>query len=155
MLRQWCSLSILHRTCKNMHRGVGLGRLSKPNGCCTLHMPIYFKPWGIKKYSVPYMVQTEFTYISIKCGIVNPCIYGFLNCSGNVMVLPSSLLFGSCLAVVMWPVVQLWLCMEEGTFRCPLMLMFLIVLLSLEWICIPYLLQTFLMLLHRPWVKVW
>ena len=28
---------------------------------------------------------------------------------------------------------------------------FLMVLLPLNWVCIPYLLQIFLMLLHRPW----
>ena len=39
--------------------------------------PFILKPWGIEKYSVPYMVQIELTYISIKCGIVNPYIAGF------------------------------------------------------------------------------
>ena len=34
------------------------------------------------------MVQVELTYIPIKCGIVNPYIDGFLNSSGNAMVLP-------------------------------------------------------------------
>ena len=42
-----------------MHRGVGLGGLSMPSGWCTLWMPIYFKPWGIKEYSVSYKVQIE------------------------------------------------------------------------------------------------
>ena len=47
MLRQRCSLGMLHRTCENMHRDVGLGGMSIPIGWCTLHMPIYFKPWGM------------------------------------------------------------------------------------------------------------
>ena len=59
-----------------------------PNGWCSLCIPIYFKPWAIKKYTVPYMVQIELTYISIKCWIVNPYVDGFLNSSGNAMVLP-------------------------------------------------------------------
>ena len=63
MLRQWCSLSMLHRNCENVPRGVRLGRLSMPSGWCTLWIPIYFKP---------YMVQIELTYISIKCGILIP-----------------------------------------------------------------------------------
>ena len=88
MFRQWCSLSMLHRTCENIHGSVGLGGLSKLNRWYTLCMPIYFEPWGIKKYSVPYMVQNEHTYILIKCGIVNPYVDGFLNSSGNTMVLP-------------------------------------------------------------------
>ena len=71
-----------------MHGGVGLGGLSIPNGLCSLCMSIYFKPWGIKKYPVPYIVQIELTYISIKCGIVNFYVDGFLNSSGNAMVLP-------------------------------------------------------------------
>ena len=95
MLRQYCSLSMLHRTCKNMHGGVWLGGLRMPNGWHTLCMPIYFKAWGIKKYSVPYMVQIELTYVCIKCGIVNPYVDGFLNNSGNVIG-PPFLLFGSC-----------------------------------------------------------
>ena len=48
MLRQWYSLRMLHRTCKNMHKGVRLGGLSMPSSCCNLYMSIYFKPWGIK-----------------------------------------------------------------------------------------------------------
>ena len=88
MLRQWSSLSMPHRTCENMHGSVGLGGLSMPNGWCILCMPIYFKPWGIKKYSVPYVVQVELTYISIKCGIVNPYVDRFHNSSGHAMVLP-------------------------------------------------------------------
>ena len=42
-------------------------------------MPIYLKHWGIKKYSIPYMVQIGLTYISIKCVVVNPYVDGFLN----------------------------------------------------------------------------
>ena len=117
-LRQWCSLSMLHRTCENMHGGVALGGLSKHNRWYTLCMPIYFEPWGIKKYSVPYKVQIELTYIPIKCGIVNPCIDGFLNSSGNAMVLPpyylEVVLCGSmaCYATV--------IVYGEGSFRCSL-----------------------------------
>ena len=33
------------------------------------------------------MVKIELTYISVKCGIVNPYVDGFLNSSGNPMVL--------------------------------------------------------------------
>ena len=51
-------------------------------------MPIYFRPWGIKKYSVPYMMQIEPTYIPIKCGVVKPYVDGFFNCSGHAMVHP-------------------------------------------------------------------
>ena len=51
--------------------GVGLSGLGMPNGWCTLCIPIYFKSWGIKKYSVPYMVQIELTYIP-----VNPYVDG-------------------------------------------------------------------------------
>ena len=38
-----------------MHGDDKLGGLGMSNGWDTLHMPIYFKPWGIKKYSIPYM----------------------------------------------------------------------------------------------------
>ena len=105
MLRQWCSLSLFHRTCENMHGGVGLGRLSMPNGWCTMHMPIYFNPWGIKKYSVPYMVQIELTYIPIKCGIVNPHVDGFL----NSLAMPWSCLpiIWKLSCVVVWAVMQM------------------------------------------------
>ena len=49
MLRQGCSLSMLQRTCEKMHGGVRFGGLSMPN---ILHMPFYFKPRGVKKYSI-------------------------------------------------------------------------------------------------------
>ena len=55
MLRQWYFLSMLHRTCENMYGGVRLGGLSMPNRWFTLCMPIYFNPWCIKRYSVPYI----------------------------------------------------------------------------------------------------
>ena len=53
MLRQRCSLSMLHRTCEKVHGGVRLGGLGMPSILC---MPFYFKPRGAKKYSIPYMV---------------------------------------------------------------------------------------------------
>ena len=46
MLRQGCSLSMLHKANENMHGGVRLYRLGIPN---ILHMPFYFKPRGITK----------------------------------------------------------------------------------------------------------
>ena len=53
MLRLGCFLSMFHRTCEILHGGVRLGGLSIPNILC---MPFYFKPRGIKKYSIPYML---------------------------------------------------------------------------------------------------
>ena len=53
MLRQKCSLSMAHRTCEYVHGGVRLGGLGMPNIVC---MPFYFKPRGIKKYSISHMV---------------------------------------------------------------------------------------------------
>ena len=91
MLRQWCSLSMLHRTCENMLGGVWLGGLSMPNGWCTMCMPIYVKPWDIKKYSVPYMVQIELNYIPNKCGIVNPAIGGSKTCQALLELKPEVL----------------------------------------------------------------
>ena len=41
MLRQGCSLSMLHRTCEPVHWSVRLDGLGMPN---ILHMPLYFKP---------------------------------------------------------------------------------------------------------------
>ena len=53
MLRQGCSLSMLHRTCEKVHWGVRLCALGMSN---ILHMPFYFKPRGVKKYSIPYVM---------------------------------------------------------------------------------------------------
>ena len=85
MFRQGCPLSMLHRTCENVHGVVRLGGMGMPD---ILHMPFYFKPRDIKKYSISCMVQIELTYISIKSRVVNSHVDGFFNCSGNVMVLP-------------------------------------------------------------------
>ena len=85
MLKQGCSLSMNHRTCENVHGDVRLGGLGMPN---ILNMPFYFKPRDITKYSILYMVQIGLTDISIKSGVVNSNVGGFLNCSGNAMVLP-------------------------------------------------------------------
>ena len=52
MLKQGCSLSMFHRTCENVNGGVRLDGLGIPN---ILPMP-YFKPRGIMKYPIPYMV---------------------------------------------------------------------------------------------------
>ena len=66
---------MLHRTCEKLHGGVRLGGLSIPS---ILYMPLNFQPRGVKMYSLPYMVQIELTYISIKCGAFNSSIYWFL-----------------------------------------------------------------------------
>ena len=72
MLRQGCSQSMLHGTCEKVNGGVRLGGLEIPNILC---MSFYFKPRGVKKYSIPYMVYIELTYISIKSGFVNSNVY--------------------------------------------------------------------------------
>ena len=46
MLKQGCSLSMLHRTCEKVPGGVSLGGLGMPNILC---MPFNFKPRGGKK----------------------------------------------------------------------------------------------------------
>ena len=51
MLRQRFSLSMFHRTYENVHGDVRLGGLDMPNILC-----IPFKPRGIKKCPIPYMV---------------------------------------------------------------------------------------------------
>ena len=53
MLKQGCSVSMLHRTCEKVHGGLRLAGLGMPNIMC---MPFYFMPRGIKKDSIPYMV---------------------------------------------------------------------------------------------------
>ena len=105
---------MLHRTCENMPRDVRVGGLSMPNGWCTLCMPIYLKTWGIKKYSIPYMVQIELTYFLFKSGVVNPYMDSLI-----VLEMPWSSLpiIWKLSCVVIWPVMQLWLCIGEGYFR--------------------------------------
>ena len=56
MLRQGCSLSMLHRTCEKLHWGVRLGGLGMPNILC---MPFYFKCSGIKKYSPIWELRAD------------------------------------------------------------------------------------------------
>ena len=52
MLRQRCSLSMLHGTCEKLLGGVRIGGLSMSN---ILGMPFYFEPRGIEKYSIQYI----------------------------------------------------------------------------------------------------
>ena len=47
MLRQRCALSMLHRTCENVHGGVRLGGLGMPN---IMYRPFYFKPIYMIEY---------------------------------------------------------------------------------------------------------
>ena len=72
MLRQGCFLSMLHRTCEKLHEGVRLGGLGMSN---TLDITSYFKPRCIKKYSIPYIMYIELSYISINGEVVNSNIY--------------------------------------------------------------------------------
>ena len=53
MLRQGCSLHMLHRFCKQLHGGLRLGALRMPS---ILHMPFYFKPRGVEENPIPYMI---------------------------------------------------------------------------------------------------
>ena len=56
LLRPRYGLGMLRGTYEIVHGGARLQGLSMTNGGCALPMPIYFKPWGIKKCPVPYMM---------------------------------------------------------------------------------------------------
>ena len=51
MLRQGCSLSMLHRICKKLHGGVRLDGLRMPN---ILHMPFIVSP-GVLRGTLSYI----------------------------------------------------------------------------------------------------
>ena len=71
MLSQRCSLSMVHRICEYVPGGVRLGGLDMSKILC---MPSYLKSRGVKKYPIPFMVQIELAYISIKSEVVHPNI---------------------------------------------------------------------------------
>ena len=45
--------------------------------------------WDVGQNSIMYMWMVVLTYVPIKGGIVHHYAYGFLNCSGKALPLPS------------------------------------------------------------------
>ena len=60
------SLSMLHRTCENVHGGVRLGGLGMPN---ILQM-LFILSQGVLRSTLSNMVKIELTNISIKRGLL-------------------------------------------------------------------------------------
>ena len=82
MVIQGCSVSMFHRTCENVHRGARLGGLCMPS---ILHMSFYFKPRGIKKYSIQYIwCNLNLPIFLLRVGLLTLIIYGA--CSENTLV---------------------------------------------------------------------
>ena len=68
----------------SVHMSTGWNRLSMPSEVCSVCMPIIitnFKVRGVEQDSVPCMMVI-LTHIHIKCGVVDPNVYRFLNGSG-------------------------------------------------------------------------
>ena len=58
---------------------IGWNGLGMPTIMCV-HIPfgrVYFKARGVKKVSVPYMLEVELTNIPVKCGVVYPDVDRF------------------------------------------------------------------------------
>ena len=66
---------------------VGLGMTIIVHMCKPLGRA-YFKPRGLKKNSIPYMIEIVLTNIPIESWIVYPYIDSFLYGSGQALVLP-------------------------------------------------------------------
>ena len=63
-----------------------------PNVLC---IPFYFKPRGIKKYSIPYMVKIELTFISIKGGVLPPYFLEVILC-GVIACIVTMVMYREC-----------------------------------------------------------
>ena len=66
---------------------IGLGMTIIVYTCITL-IRAYFKPRGVKKDSVPYMVEVALTNVPIYSWIVYPYVYWFLYGPGQALVFP-------------------------------------------------------------------
>ena len=84
MLRQGCSLSMVHRTCENC-QGVRLGRLSMPN---IMGMPFYFKSRGIKKNPTHIWCKWNLSTFLFNVELLPLMYTDSFNSSDYAMVLP-------------------------------------------------------------------
>ena len=66
----------------SVHMPIGWEGLSMSTDECSVYMPINSRFWGAKKDSVPYMVKTILTQISVECGVVNSHVDRFFDGSG-------------------------------------------------------------------------
>ena len=115
MLRQRCSLSMLHRTCEYLHGVLGWVDEACPISCaclfilspgllrstlshtwCKLNLPIFLLRVGL----LTLMYMDSLIVLAVSWSSL-PIIWK-LSCE------------------VVWPEVQLWLCIGEGSFRCSL-----------------------------------
>ena len=66
---------------------IGLGMTIIVYVCMPLGIA-YFKTRGIKKNSVPYIIEIVLTYVPIESWIVYPYVDSFLYSPGQALVLP-------------------------------------------------------------------
>ena len=85
MLRQGCSLSMLHRTCEKVQGVLGWVDWACPISCAYIFI---LSPGVLRSTLFHIWCKGELTYISIRCAVFNSNIYWFFNSSGNAMVLP-------------------------------------------------------------------
>ena len=86
----------------SMYMPIGWNGLSITTEGCSMCMPIIItnsKLRGVEQNPVPYMMKVILTHISVECEVVNPYVYRLLNGSGQAMVLPSSIVKFSELAL--------------------------------------------------------
>ena len=81
MLRQGCSLSMLHRTCENVHGVLGWVDWACPISCAYLFI---LSPGVLRNTLSHIWCKLILPIFLLRVGLLN----GFFNCSGNAMVLP-------------------------------------------------------------------
>ena len=111
MLRQGCSLSMLHRTCKKVHGVLGWVDWACPISCACLFI------------LSPGVLRSTLSHIWCKLN----CLYFFLSVRLLTLMYTDSLIVAAMTwsslpvswklpCVVMWSVLWLWLCIGGGFF---------------------------------------
>ena len=115
MLRQGCSLTMLHRTCEKLHGSVTLGGLSMPN---IMHMPFFLSPEVLRSILPHMRCKLNLPIYVLSVGLLTLIYIDSL----IVLAVPWSSLhiIWKFSWVIVWPVLWLWLYIGDGSFRCSL-----------------------------------
>ena len=115
MLRQGCSLNMLHRTCVKLHGVLGLVDWACPISCAYLFI---LSPGVLRRTLFHICSKLNFPTFLFSVVLLTLMYIDSL----IVLAIPwfSLPIIWKLSWVVVWPVMLLWLCIGEGSFRCSL-----------------------------------
>ena len=118
MLRPRCGLGMLHGTCEIVHGVLGRGNWECPIWCVLCRCPLILSPGLLRSTLSHIWCKLNLAMFLFSVGLLTLMHMDSLIVLAMLWSSLPIICMLSC--VVMWPVVILWWCIGEGSFRCSL-----------------------------------